>query len=128
LADITEKLSNGEYFVPESNSEKACFQVLYDLDYVAGKVKGLTTSEKYMHNEIWSLIAFAGAPSWYITLDWNAEVSKKRQELLDQRNLYNNTNNQERKKQLYPNSNHHVDLVKIIDRFRKTLIEVFTKV
>jgi len=68
LADITEKLSNGEYFVPESNSEKACFQVLHDLDHVAGKVKGSTTSKKYMHNEIWSLIAFAGAPSWYITL------------------------------------------------------------
>ena len=68
LADITEKLSNGEYFVPESDSEKACFQVLRDLDHVAGKVKGSTTSKKYMRNEIWSLIAFSGAPSWYITL------------------------------------------------------------
>ena len=68
LTDITEKLSNGEYFVPESDSEKACFQVLRDLDHVAGKVKGSTTSKKYMRNEIWSLIAFAGAPSWYITL------------------------------------------------------------
>jgi hypothetical protein len=56
LADITEKLSNGEYFVPESDSKKACFQVLHDLDHVAGKVKGSTTSKKYMHNEIWSLI------------------------------------------------------------------------
>ena len=28
--------------------------------------------------------------------DWNAEVSKKHQELLDQRNLYNNTNNEEK--------------------------------
>ena len=68
LADITEKLSNGEHFVPESDSEKACFQVLHDLDHVAGKVKGSTTSKKYMCNEIWSLIAFSGAPSWYITL------------------------------------------------------------
>ena len=68
MADITENLSNGEYFVPESDTEKACFQVLRDLDHVAGKVKGSTTSKKYMHNEIWSLIAFAGAPSWYITL------------------------------------------------------------
>ena len=68
LSNITEKLSNGEYFVPESDSEKACFQVLRDLDHVAGKVKGSTTSKKYMRNEIWSLIAFSGAPSWYITL------------------------------------------------------------
>ena len=69
LADITEKLSNSEYFVPETDSEKACFQALHDLDHIAGKVKVSTTSKKYMCNEIWSLIvAFAGAPSWYITL------------------------------------------------------------
>ena len=68
LANITENLSKGEHFVPESDDEKACFQVLHDLDHVAGKVKGSTTSKKHMHNEIWSLVAFAGAPSWYITL------------------------------------------------------------
>ena len=46
LASITEKLSNVEHFVPESDSEKACFQVLNDLDHVAGKVKGSATSKK----------------------------------------------------------------------------------
>ena len=47
LADITEilLLINGEYFVLESDSEKACFQVLYDLDHVAGKVKGSTLNQ-----------------------------------------------------------------------------------
>jgi len=35
---------------------------------VAGKVNATTTSKKYMHNEIWSLMAACGAPSWYITL------------------------------------------------------------
>ena len=39
LANITEKLSNSEHFVPESDSEKACFQVLHDLDHVAGRVQ-----------------------------------------------------------------------------------------
>lgn len=39
LASIIEKLSIGEYFVPESNSEKACFQVLCDFNHIAGKVK-----------------------------------------------------------------------------------------
>jgi hypothetical protein len=68
LADITVKLADGEFFRPESEAEKACFQVIKDLDHVAGKVKGSTTSKKYMRNEIWSLIAFCGAPSWYITL------------------------------------------------------------
>ena len=48
--------------------------------------------------------------------DWNAEVSKKRQELLDQCNLYNNTNNEEKNKQLHLNSNHNVNSVKIIDK------------
>jgi len=68
LAEIIEKMQNGEYIKPVTESEKACFQVLHDLDHVSGKVKGSVTSKKYMRNEIWSLIAAKGAPSWYITL------------------------------------------------------------
>ena len=30
-------------------------------------MKGSLTNKKYMRNEIWSLISFAGAPSWFIT-------------------------------------------------------------
>ena len=30
-------------------------------------MKGSLTNKKYMRNEIWSLISFAGAPSWLIT-------------------------------------------------------------
>ncbi len=41
---------------------------MHDLDHVSGKVKGSTTSKKYMRNEIWSLIAAKGAPTWYSTL------------------------------------------------------------
>ena len=37
-------------------------------DHLGGHVKGSITSKKYMRNEIWSLISFRGAPSWYITL------------------------------------------------------------
>ena len=54
--------------VVNTENEKACFQVLHDLDHVSGKVKGSVTSKKYMRNEIWSLIAAKGAPLWYITL------------------------------------------------------------
>ena len=61
LAKIIEKMQKGEHFNPETDSEKACFQVLHDLDHVSGKVKGSTTSKKYMRNEIWSLIAAKGA-------------------------------------------------------------------
>jgi hypothetical protein len=48
--------------------------------------------------------------------DWNAEVSKKRQEILDKRNIYNNAKNKEINKQLHPNSNHNINTVNIIDK------------
>ena len=41
--------------------------MIKDLDHVGGHVKGSITSKKYMWNEIWSLISFLGAPSWFIT-------------------------------------------------------------
>jgi len=53
---------------PVTDQEKACFEVLQVLDHVGGHVKGSLTSKKYMRNEIWSLISFLGAPSWFITL------------------------------------------------------------
>jgi hypothetical protein len=68
LANLTEKMANGSTIKPVTDDEKACFKVLKDLDSISGKVNGSTTSKKYMCNEIWSLIAHCGAPSWYITL------------------------------------------------------------
>ena len=65
---MIEKMQNGVHIKPITDSEKACFQVLHDLDHVSGKVKGSVTSKKYMRNELWSLIAAKGAPIWYITL------------------------------------------------------------
>jgi hypothetical protein len=37
------------------------------VDHVGGHVKGSLTSKKYMRNEVWALISFLGAPSWFIT-------------------------------------------------------------
>ena len=68
LSNMIEKMQNGVHIKPITDSEKACFQVLHDLDHVSGKVKGSVTSKKYMRNELWSLIAAKGAPIWYITL------------------------------------------------------------
>ena len=68
LTDLTERLAKGEYIKPETDAEKSCFRVIHDLDHVSGKMHGSTTSNKYMRNEIWSLINFIGAPYWYITL------------------------------------------------------------
>ena len=52
---------------PESEEEKQAFQLLNDLDHVNYKVQGSITSKKYMRNEIWSLVSYLGAPSWFIT-------------------------------------------------------------
>lgn len=68
MKSITNRLIKDEHVQPESEAEKACFIVLDDLDYVGGHVNGSLTSKKYMRNEIWSLISFKGAPSWFIML------------------------------------------------------------
>ena len=68
LSNVTERLAKGENVRPVTDKEKACFEVLQILDHVGGYVKGSLTSKKYMRNQIWSLISFLGAPSWFITL------------------------------------------------------------
>ena len=68
LSGLVARLTDGEHVRPETEAEKACFAVLEDLDHVGGHVKGSLTSKKYMRNELWSLISFLGAPSWFITL------------------------------------------------------------
>ncbi|KAJ7265257.1 hypothetical protein C8J57DRAFT_1015128, partial [Mycena rebaudengoi] len=67
LSDITSKLAAGKKFTPTTEAEKACFALLDDLDHVGNHVQGSLTSKKYMRNEIRSLTAFKGAPSWFIT-------------------------------------------------------------
>ncbi len=52
---------------PETEVEKACFEMLNYLDHVNHKVQGFITSKKYMPNEIWSLVSYLRAPSWFIT-------------------------------------------------------------
>ena len=68
LEDITNRMTKGERVKPETDAETACFRVLSDIDTVGGHVKGSLTSKKYMRNNVWSLISYAGAPSWFITL------------------------------------------------------------
>ena len=68
LENISDKLSNGEIFTPKSSEEKACYNILNDLDDVGGFVQGSITSKKHMRNEIWSMISHLRAPSWFITL------------------------------------------------------------
>ncbi|KAF8184289.1 hypothetical protein K438DRAFT_1522283, partial [Mycena galopus ATCC 62051] len=67
LADLSPRLEAGDHVVPQTEAEKTCFDILKDLDHVGGHVQGSMTSKKNMRNEVWSLIAFKGAPSWFIT-------------------------------------------------------------
>ncbi|KAK0431125.1 hypothetical protein EV421DRAFT_1893411 [Armillaria borealis] len=59
LADRKNFQAITQWLMNVNQSHIACYQIIRDLDHVAGK---------YMNNEIWSLIADKGAPSWYITL------------------------------------------------------------
>ncbi|KAF8416922.1 hypothetical protein L210DRAFT_3362078, partial [Boletus edulis BED1] len=68
LNDIVYRLHSGQMVSPVSEGEKECFQLMRDLDIIGRDVKGSLTSKRHMRNEIWSLITFKGAPSWYITL------------------------------------------------------------
>jgi hypothetical protein len=64
---LTKRMENGEKVKPETDEEKQCFRLIKDLDHVGGHVKGSATTKKYMRNELWSLMSFKGAPSWFIT-------------------------------------------------------------
>jgi hypothetical protein len=68
LEFLARRLQSGEQVRPETESEKACYQLMLDLDHINGKVQGSMTNKKYMRNQIWSMTAFKGAPTWYITL------------------------------------------------------------
>ena len=68
LQNIAQRMSSGEIVKPSSDDEVDCFQLIRDLDHIDGKVSGSITSKKYMRSEIWSMIAYMGAPAWYITL------------------------------------------------------------
>ena len=67
LEDLSKRLERGDRVKPVTDEEKACYAVISDLDHVAGHVQGSITSKKYLRNEIWSLISYTGAPSWFIT-------------------------------------------------------------
>jgi hypothetical protein len=67
LTSLCTRMAQEERIVPETEEEKNCFKLLKDIDHVGGRVKGSVTNKKIMRNEIWSLISFIGAPSWFIT-------------------------------------------------------------
>ena len=67
LTSLCTRMAQEERIAPETQEEKNCFELLKDIDHVGKHVKGSITNKKIMRNEIWSLISFIGAPSWFIT-------------------------------------------------------------
>ncbi|KAH9848077.1 hypothetical protein C2E23DRAFT_706163, partial [Lenzites betulinus] len=59
--------STGDYVRPETEDEKACFELMLVVDHVAGHVNGLNTSRKYQRNKIKSLIIARGVPIFFVT-------------------------------------------------------------
>ena len=67
MRNLTERIKNDGFAHPENDDEAQCYRLLNDLDFVGSKVSGSVTQKKYMRNEIWSMISYLGAPSWFIT-------------------------------------------------------------
>ena len=65
--DLFKRLERGERVRPVMDEERACYALISDLDYVSSHVQGSLTSKRYLQNEIWSLVSYVGAPSWFIT-------------------------------------------------------------
>ncbi|KAH6891704.1 hypothetical protein BKA70DRAFT_1076685, partial [Coprinopsis sp. MPI-PUGE-AT-0042] len=67
LKTLAERMATGEHVKPSTPDESACFALLKDVDRVGAHADGFLTSKKHMKNEIWSLVANKGAPSWFVT-------------------------------------------------------------
>ncbi|KAF7967866.1 hypothetical protein HWV62_32838 [Athelia sp. TMB] len=67
LRDLAKRLSRGERVTDKTREQVKCFRIINDLDLVGAHVQGSRTCKKYMRNEIWSMIEYEGAPSWFIT-------------------------------------------------------------
>ena len=75
---VIQKLPKGGQFDLSSESEKRSFDIINNIDHVGQFVQRLRTNRRYMRNEIWSIIATRGAPSWFITfapIDQNNPIS-----------------------------------------------------
>ncbi|KAF7979063.1 hypothetical protein HWV62_43549 [Athelia sp. TMB] len=67
MKDLSKRLQRGERINNRTPAQNECFRIMHDLDLIGKHVQGSRTIKKFMRNEIWSLIEFLGAPSWFIT-------------------------------------------------------------
>ncbi|KAJ3544805.1 hypothetical protein NMY22_g2652 [Coprinellus aureogranulatus] len=68
LRNISHRLQEGERVTPATQEEKDCFAVLDQVENVSTGVFGSMAGKKKMRSELWSLVGYMGAPSWFITL------------------------------------------------------------
>ncbi|KAI0337781.1 hypothetical protein BDW22DRAFT_1339178, partial [Trametopsis cervina] len=57
----------GEFVRPETDAERACFELIQLIDQVNHYVPGSATNRKFQRNEIKSMIMQKGVPFWFIT-------------------------------------------------------------
>ncbi|KAF7974739.1 hypothetical protein HWV62_11421 [Athelia sp. TMB] len=67
MSDLSRHLQSGERIKKCMVSQNLCFQAMHDIDLIGKHVQGSRTTKKFRRNEIWSMIEFQGAPSWFIT-------------------------------------------------------------
>ncbi|KAF8581862.1 hypothetical protein K439DRAFT_1306689, partial [Ramaria rubella] len=67
LTCMIDRMKNDELVKAVTEDEKACYQLISDFDHVSSYVEGSSITRKVMRNECWSLLAYLGAPTWYIT-------------------------------------------------------------
>lgn len=68
LLTIVERLKNGGRFFPKTPEERRCATLMDQVDVVGNHVDGSLAKKKHQRGEIWSLINFLNAPTWFITV------------------------------------------------------------
>ncbi|KZP15808.1 hypothetical protein FIBSPDRAFT_705699, partial [Athelia psychrophila] len=67
LNSLSRRMAAGEDVKDRTYEEQQCFQLMHEVDLVAHRVQGSVSTKRYMRNEIWAMIEYQGAPSWFIT-------------------------------------------------------------
>ncbi|EJD35468.1 hypothetical protein AURDEDRAFT_75282 [Auricularia subglabra TFB-10046 SS5] len=67
FGEIANRLRMDPSWRPSNPEEHDCFRILSDLDMVNAHVPGSVASKRYQRNELWSMMSYLGAPTWFIT-------------------------------------------------------------
>lgn len=67
LAELVRRGKKDGFVKPETDAERACFQIMSFIDHVGGHVPGSNTRKKWQRSELRSLIYRYGMPIFFIT-------------------------------------------------------------